>query len=144
MICRFPSYVPGTAIAIAVLAAASGAFLLWKHEPLFLSLIMFGVSVLVAGFIAPMLAMDRVVLDDEKLEQTTGFWYAPTVKGFKLADVALVTIGIAKDEDNRDYEVWVVGMKNGETREIDPGDLWEMNGSDIIERLREKGIEVRP
>jgi len=34
-------------------------------------------------------------------------------------------------------------MKNGQTREIDPGDLWVINGPDIVQRLRGKGIEVR-
>ncbi len=144
MIYTFPGYVPGIAVAVSVLAATIGALLLWKSKPLLLSLIAFGVSALAGGFVAPMLAMDRVVLDDEKLEQTTGFWFAPTVKGFRLADVASVTIGIARDRKNREYEVWMIRMKNGQTQEIDPGDLWEMNGPDIIERLGEKGIEVRP
>jgi len=95
MIYAFPSYVPGIAVAVAVLAATIGALLLWKRKPLVLSLIALGVSALAGGIVAPMLALDRVVLDDEKLEQTTGFWFAPTVKGFRLADVALVTIGTA-------------------------------------------------
>jgi hypothetical protein len=33
-------------------------------------------------------------------------------------------------------------MKDGHSQDVDPGDLWEMNGPDIIERLRAKGIEV--
>jgi hypothetical protein len=95
------------------------------------------------GVFAPMLAMDRVVLDDEKLEQTTGFWFAPTVKGFRFADVATIAIGTTRDRKNREVEVWRVKGRDGQTREIDPGDLWEINGQDIIRRLREKGIEVR-
>ncbi len=143
MVYTFPGYVPGIAIAVAVLAATIGALLLWKRKPLVFTLIAFGLSALVGGFVAPTLAMDRVVLDDEKLEQTTGFWFAPTVKGFRHADVALVTIGVSRDRNDREYEVWIIRMKNGHTRMIDPGDLWEMNGPDIMERLREKGIEVR-
>ena len=142
MVYTFPTYVPGIAVAVAALAATIGAFLLWKRQPWMFSFIAFGVSVLAGGLVAPMLAMDRVVLDDEKLEQTTGIWFAPTVKGFRLGDVALVTIDTARDSQNREYEVWIVRMKNGQTRQIDPGDLWEMNGPDIIARLREKGIEV--
>ncbi|WP_437764474.1 hypothetical protein WMF27_35175 [Sorangium sp. So ce281] len=142
MIYRLPSYVPGIAVAIAVLAASIGALLLWRRKPLPIALIAFGVSAVAGGLFAPMLAMDRVVLDDEKLEQTTGFWFAPTVKGFRLADVASVAIGTARDRKNREIEVWIVKMRDGQTREIDPGDLWEMNGQDILRRLREKGIEV--
>ena len=143
MVYTFPGYVPGIAVAVAVVAAMIGALLLWRRKSLSLSLIAFGVSALAGVIFAPTLAMDRVVLDDEKLEQTTGFWFAPTVKGFRLTDVASVAIGTARDKKNREYEVWIVTMKNGQTRQIDPGDLWEMNGADIIERLRAKGIEVR-
>ena len=143
MIYTFPTYVPGMAITIAALAAAIGAFLLWRRKPLVLALVAFGVSVLAGGIFAPMLALDRVVLDDQKLEQTTGFWFAPTVKGFRLTDVESVTISTVRDMKNRKYEVWIAKMKDGHSQEVDPGDLWEMNGRDIIERLRAKGIEVR-
>ncbi|WP_438032978.1 hypothetical protein [Sorangium sp. So ce204] len=143
MIYSFPSYVPGIAIAIAAIAASIGVLLLWRRQPLVVALIAFGVSAVAGGLFAPMLAMDRVVLDDEKLEQTTGFWFAPTVKGFRLAEVESIAIGTARDRKNREYEVWIVKGRDGETREIDPGDLWEMNGQDILLRLREKGIDVR-
>ncbi|WP_437990685.1 hypothetical protein [Sorangium sp. So ce145] len=143
MIYSFPSYVPGIAIAVAVLAASIGVLLLWRRLPLVVALIAFGVSAVAGGLFAPMLAMDRVVLDDDKLEQTTGFWFAPTVKGFRLAEVESIAIGTARDRKNRKIEVWIVKGRDGQTREIDPGDLWEMNGQDILRRLREKGIDVR-
>ncbi|WP_437981664.1 hypothetical protein [Sorangium sp. So ce117] len=143
MIYSFPSYVPGIAIAVAVIAASIGVLLLWRRQPLVVALIAFGVSAVAGGLFAPMLAMDRVVLDDEKLEQTTGFWFAPSVKGFRLAEVESVAIGTARDRKNREIEVWIVKGRDGQTREIDPGDLWEMNGQDILRRLREKGIDVR-
>ncbi len=138
----FPVYVPGAAVAVAVVAAFAGVLLLWMRKPLLLALAAFGVAAFSGGFIAPILALDRVVLDDEKLEQTTGFWFMPTVKGFRLADVELITITIKRDRKNREREVWVVTTQDGRTQEIDPGDLWELNGADIIKRLREKGIEV--
>jgi hypothetical protein len=138
----FPSYIPAVAIAIGILAVAIATFLLWKRKSLVLALIAFGISVIAGGLFAPMLALDRVVLDDQKLEQTTGFWFAPTVKGFRLADIESVTITTARDMKNREYEVWVAKLKNGQSQEIDPGDLWEMHGEDIIKRLRAKGIKV--
>jgi hypothetical protein len=139
MIYTFPSYVPGIAIAVAALAAAIGALLLWRRKPLVLALIALGVSALAGGIIAPTLALDRVVLDDQKLEQTTGLWFAPTVKGFRLTDVTSVTISTNRFGYN---EVWSARMKDGHSQDVDPGDLWAMNGPDIIERLRAKGIEV--
>jgi hypothetical protein len=138
MIYTFPSYVRGIAIAVAALAAAIGALLLWRRKPLVLALIALGVSALAGGIIAPTLALDRVVLDDQEVEQTTGLWFAPTVKGFRLTDVTSVTISTTRGYN----ELWIARMKDGHSQDVDPGDLWEMNGPDIIERLRAKGIQV--
>jgi len=143
MVYSFPWYVPGIATAIAVLAAGIGALLFWKSKPPALIFTAVAVAALAGGLIAPMLALDRVVLSDEKLEQTTGFWFAPTVKGFRLADVDSITIGTARDAKGREYEVWNVRLTGGQLKEIDPGDLWEMNDLDIIQRLEAKGIEVK-
>lgn len=44
---------------------------------------------------------------------------------------------------NREYEIWSVHYINGRTEIIDPGDLWVMNGSDIIRRLQSKGIDIK-
>ena len=82
-------------------------------------------------------------VDDEKLEQTTGFWWSPTVKGFHFAEVESVSIVMARGPKNREYEAWVVTLKDGGTRQIDPGDLWDMNRADIVRRLRLKGVEVQ-
>src|SRR5262245_2700216 len=101
MVYAFPSYVPAIAIVVSVVAAMIGAVLVGTQQPVRYYLAAFFVSVLAGGIFAPMLAMDRVVLDDEKLEQTTGFWFSPTVKGFRLADVALVTITTAHDRKGR-------------------------------------------
>lgn len=143
MIYTFPSYVPGIAVVVALLAAIIGAVLLWKRKSLVHCLIAFGIAALAGGIVAPILALDRVVLDEEKLEQTTGFWFAPTVKGFRLADVEYITIGTARGRKNREYEVWIVKMKNSQVHEINPGDLWVMNGPDIVKQLRRRGIKVR-
>lgn len=80
------------------------------------------------------------VLDDEKLQQTTGFGFHSTVKGFALKAVASVQIGSARDRKNGEYEVWIVNCKNGSTEIIDPGDLWILHRSDLIRRLGEKGM----
>jgi hypothetical protein len=145
MIYRFPIYIPAIAVVVAVVAAAIGIFLLCKRRAGLALLGVFAlfVSALAGGFFAPTFAMDRVVLDDEKLEQTTGFWWAPTIKGFHLAGVDSVTIRTATNYQDRQYELWVVKLKDGTTREIDPGDLWDRHAQDILERLKAKGIAVR-
>jgi hypothetical protein len=139
----FPSWVPLLAVAAAVIAAVVGIILYRLRKPTKLVLIAFAVALVAGGVFAPMLAMDKVVLDDEKLEQTTGFWFSPTVKGFRLAEVEQVEITTRRGRKNREEEVWVVQKKDGSMETINPGDLWEHNGPDIIKRLREKGIQVR-
>ena len=143
MIYTFPIYITGIAVAVTALSAFLGVYLLRKRKLLILALASLFVSVLAGGIFVPLLALDQVVLDDEKLEQATGFWFAPTSKGFRLADTELITISTARDRHSGLHEVWIVTNKNGEQQVIDPGDLWVMNGADIIARLREKGIEVR-
>ena len=146
MIYTFPIYITGTAVAVTVLTAVLGVYLLRKRKLLIVALASLLVSAMAGGIFVPTLAMDRVILDDEKLEQPTGIWFAPSTKGtreFRLADTALVTVSMAYVEHAGLTEVGIVTNKNGEQQVIDPGDLWVMNGADIIARLREKGIEVR-
>jgi len=139
----FSWHVPAIALAIAVIAVAIGFVLRRKRMPTRLVVLAFAVAALLGVIVAPMLALDRVVLDDEKLEQTTGFWFAPSVKGFRIGDVEFITIGTATDNKGRSHEVWNVRLKGGQLLQIDPGDLWEMNDQDIIRRLREAGVDVR-
>ncbi len=116
MIYRFPSYVPGIALAIALSPRRSARLLLWRRQPLTIALIAFGVAAVAGGVFAPMLAMDRVVLDDEKLEQTTGFWFAPTVKDFVSLRSHPSRLATAEDRKNREIEVWIVKMRRTNAR----------------------------
>ena len=142
MIYTFPAYIVWLTIGLAVVTGVAAVPLLMFRQWRF-GLIAAFISLL-AGFIfAPCLALDRVVLDDEKLQQTTGFWFSPTVKGFQLADVEHIAIGTARGRKNREHMVWNVTYKDGRTEQINPGDLWEMNSADIAARLRAKGIDVR-
>jgi hypothetical protein len=138
----FPAYVPGIAAGIALVALALAVFLMVKRKAMVVAVIAFFIALLAGGLVAPMLAQDRVVLDDSKLEQTTGYWFAPTVKGFQFAEVESIAISTARDAKGREHEVWDVKLKNGDLRRIDPGDLWDMNTPDIVQRLKSKGIEV--
>jgi hypothetical protein len=142
MVYTFPTYIVWICIAVAVITGVAAVPLLlarqWRYG------VVAAIISLLAGFLfAPCIAMDRVVLDDEKLQQTTGFWFSPTIKGFRLAEVKQVEIGTARDRKNREKMVWNVTYKDGRSEQIDPGDLWEMNSRDIAERLRAKGIDIR-
>ncbi|HBC85446.1 MAG TPA: hypothetical protein DCZ94_00680 [Lentisphaeria bacterium] len=97
MIYTFPIYVPGIPAFIAVIAAISGIYLIIRKKTFIITAIPVSIAVMTGVFAAPMLALDRVILDDEKLEQTTGFWFFPTVKGFRLADLSSILIGTRTD-----------------------------------------------
>ena len=139
---QFPAYIIGLAVAVSLGLVALTVVLFRKGVSLRAKLASGLLAFFASVFITPMLALDRVVLDEEKLQQTTGFWFHPTVKGFALADVASVRIGTAVGRKNREYEVWIVNHQNGSTETIDPGDLWVLHRADIIARLRDRGLAV--
>jgi len=143
MIYQFPRSLVALPILAAVVLAGLGLLAILKRWPLRIPLVTFGLAVFFGGLMAPAMWMDRVVLDEEKLEQTTGFWWSPTVKGFRLAEAKFVQIVTRRDIKNRKYEAWVVEMKDGRVEEFDPGDLWERNGKDITDQLGARGIERR-
>lgn len=142
MVYNFPNYLVAIPIALAVVTGSFGVLLCWKRGPWLAIVLCFSFSILSGGVIAPGLAADRVVIDNEVLEQTTGFWFAPTKKGFLLTEVLSISIQKKKDMKNRIHEVWVATTKTGQVVEIDPGDLWVWNGEDIATRLRARGIAV--
>lgn len=80
----FPFYIPAIAVAVSIIAFAVGLYLVKANKSITAIVIAFIVSALAGGIFSPSLVMDRVILDDLKLEQTTGFWFDPTVKGFGL------------------------------------------------------------
>lgn len=140
---QFPFYIIGLS-ALASLGLIVLTIVLIRNGSSLKARVISGLlAVFAAVIITPALALDKVVLDEEKLQQTTGFWFSPTRKGFVIADAASVQIGTARDRKNREYEVWIVRYKNGSTETIDLGDLWVLHRSDIIARLRDRGLTVR-
>jgi len=142
MVYTFPSHFPMYAYVFAAVAAVAGVAILVMRRQVAIAVVAFGIALLAGGIVGPMLAMDRVVLDNEKIEQTTGFWWSPTVIGFKLADTAKVEVVSETNLRGRVAEKWIVTSKRGRVQELDPGDLWENNGDDILIRLRQKGIDA--
>ena len=98
---------------------------------------------LALGVFLPGMALDRVVVTSEEIWQTTGFWFMPTRKGFRYADVHSIRIEERKSSKGAPNEIWIVRYRNGGTETLDPGDLWEKAGATILPRLREHGVDVR-
>lgn len=96
------------------------------------------VAGIIAGLlIAPMIYLDRVVITPTEVYQNTGFWFLPTKKGFKYSEVKLVRplikeVGLKR----RATLIWEIHYLNGQTKDINPGDLWEDNSSSIISHLQ--------
>jgi len=99
-------------------------------------------SVIVGGFLAPMMWIDRVVITPEEIRQKTGFWFAPTRKGFRYADVESVTIR-EESSGRRTNRVWFLDLVSGGQDEIDPGDLWENNEDFVVDKLTNFGVRFR-
>jgi hypothetical protein len=131
--------------------------------PVAVALVLFGVSILVfrkaahpslaiiplafalvpALLFAPAMYLDRVEVSAYRIEQTTGLFFAPNRKGFEFQDVDYVHIKQAPDKRNRMRTLWEIHEKKGSTRDIDPGDLWEMNSEQIERLLKKHGVRFR-
>lgn len=138
----FPSHIIAIPIVVGVIAllVALVGGLKFKNIPVVLIGLFFAFNAL--GLFAPMMWLDRVVLDEQKLEQTTGFWFAPTVKGFEYDEVTSVTITTEITPKGLENDIWLVHYQDGRRERIDPGDLWAMNTDEIVPRLEQEGIVV--
>ena len=132
--------IPFGVAAVAVIAAA--VFFAARNKGLgILSLVVALVSGLVFG---PAMLFDRVAVTAEHIEQRTGFGWSQTVKGFRFADVSFVRITNKPTGPKRRLSaIWEIHEKNGTTRDLDPGDLWEANSEEIVALLRDHGVEFR-
>lgn len=94
------------------------------------------------ALIGPMMALDRVVLTKSAITQTTGFWFAPTVKGFAFQGVDRIVIAPVRERrGERTESHWFIHRDN-QVQEIDPGDLWDHNTDTIVPWIRECGIRI--
>lgn len=86
-----------------------------------------------AAGIAPVMASDRVIVDTRGIRQTTGASWTPRTIGFVFDELVRVDI---------EPEHWHFQRKDGQSTELDPGDLWKLNSSAIAELLRQRGVPV--
>ena len=91
------------------------------------------------GIIVPAMWVDRVVITPTELRQKTGFWFAPTHKGFRYSDVESVSIRAVKSRRSTN-RVWFLKLVGGGQGDIDPGDLWENNEGLVVDKLRGFGV----
>jgi len=136
----FPVYISLIPLIIAAVPLVIGLFVLRRNRGA--ALLLFAVALGIAVLFGPMLFHDRVVVTKEELTQTTGFWFAPTVKGFRFSETKAVTITTEIERRGIRNDIWTIHKKDGTTECIDPGDLWETNTDEIVPILKKHGIEV--
>lgn len=137
----FPPYIAVIPVAIATAALLLGLILLVKVSKLLGALIgTFGIAF--GLLFGPVLLMDRVMVDDHRIQQNTGFWFDQTEKGFDFDGIERITITTGRDLKGRSIELWIAEYTDRPSVQIDPGDLWESNGAAIARHLNTLGIEV--
>ena len=140
---RMPISIVLIPVAIAVGLIALSLVGVAKRVHPVLCLIPVGVALIPGLLFAPAMYLDRVEVDADHIEQTTGFFFAPTRKGFEYKDVSYVHIKQGRDRKNRMVTQWEVHETMGSTRDIDPGDLWDANETEIVNLLKGNGVIFR-
>ena len=141
MIFTFPILISLIPAGVALVIVLSGT-ILWKWVSRGLGIATIGTGLLFAILFGPMIFMDKVELSDEQIQQSTGFWFNQTVKGFQFYGLNRVLIVIEPDRNNRFKEIWIAEYTSGKRIKVDPGDLWASNGDEIIEYMTDRGIVV--
>ena len=141
MIFTFPILISLIPAGVALIIVFSGT-ILWKWVSRGLGIATIGTGLLFAILFGPMIFMDKVELSDEQIQQSTGFWFNQTVKGFQIYGLNRVLIVIEPDRNNRFKELWITEYTSGKRIKVDPGDLWESNGDEIVEYMTDRGIVV--
>lgn len=137
----FPLQIALIPVAIAASVMLLGLFLFVKVNK-GLGLIVAALGLLFGALFGPMLLMDKVVIDDHRIRQRTGFWFDQTEKGFSFDGIERVIITTGRDLKGRVIEVWMAEYADGASIRVDPGDLWETNGDAIARQLSTRGIDV--
>ena len=98
--------------------------------------------VMAGAFTVPIMWLDRVVITPTEIYQETGFWFRPTYKGFRFADVEAIRIQEVKRR-RRSSRDWFVSRVGGNQVQISPGALWESNEDFVVEKLKGYGVPFR-
>jgi hypothetical protein len=132
-----------TVLSLVTLAGIAIGVLMCRREGYWeKGVIVAGVATMFAIFVLPGIFLDEVRMDEQGVHQRTGFWFLPTRKGFDYSE--LKSVSVTEVQKRRTVETqWTLYLKNGQTRVLDPGDLWDQCAAEVIEALTVKGIPVQ-
>lgn len=137
---RFPFLVCMMPLLLAA-GAAVGGYVLQRYKQA-ACLILYAAAAFIGLVFGPMLFLDRVEVTSEGITQTTGFWFVPTVKGFRFAEVESVRIETELTRNGLPNDIWRVRKHDGTVQRLNPGDLWEANTDRILPVLTQRNILV--
>ena len=136
-----PLLVLGVAI-VALLGVAIGVAILLRSTRRRQGFAITAFCVLAGAFTVPIMWLNRVVITPTEIYQDSGFWFGPTHKGFRFADVEAIRIQEVKRR-RRSSRDWFVDGVGGTKFQISPGDLWESNEDFVVEKLKGYGVTFR-
>ncbi len=137
----FPLHISLIPVAAPAVILSLGLFLFVKVNKI-LGFLIGAFGILFGLLFGPMLLMDRVIVDDSRIRQYTGFWFDQTEKGFSFDGIERVTITTGRDMKGRVIEVWIAEYKDRPSVTVDPGDLWELNGDAVAKHINALGINL--
>lgn len=106
-----------------------------------------GWSLMVAGalffFLVGMgLSQDNVTVNDEKFTLRTGFWFAPTLREVRFADVSKIELNKTEQRKSTSYDIDCYLKTGGSTR-VPAGDMMRAGPANtIVKMAKELGIPV--
>ncbi len=140
MAINFPIYISLIPVVITAIGLIIGIIII-----VFLSRLGYIVVVIACLFglvMIPTLFLDTVEISDTSIGHTTGIWFIPRKYGLIFKEVSHINIQLEPDRNNRNKEIWYFYYKKGGNERVDPGDLWIMGRSHIIEACTKNSIIV--
>jgi hypothetical protein len=139
----FQLWVFAAVLAAGLAVIAVGA--LFARMDRFRGVLLAGVGVLLLGFGAPQVMLDRVIVGPDRLYLNTGFWFSPNRHQVRFSDIARATVEV-KVERTRSGEYksyfFDFDLKSGQKDQFPIGDLMKKAYHDILARLKENKVPV--
>jgi len=140
-VASFSGTVLGILYLVTIAVVAVGVVMCRQEGYWEKGIIVAGVAVMFAIFILPGIFLDQVRMDEKGVHQRTGFWFMPTRKGFDYSELSSVAVSEVEKRHTVETQ-WTLYLKNGGTRVLDPGDLWDACAAEVIQSLMAKKIPV--
>jgi hypothetical protein len=144
---RFPIAIILVAIVVTLASGVASIIALRRHHTRRHVLKLFALT-LVAGLVfTPTLVISRIVVANDHLEETIGFWPIGSSKYLAYHDIAFIhpetvhsETGVMKRSPGR---IWHVQDIHGQSMRIQLSNLWELHESAIKSSMQQYGVVFR-